>query len=666
MKITNLAIVAASIFWGWQMGWWVLAIPFALLIAIAPWTPAKWDFSLRDFRWIAGFCTTILAVIGVYLAIAGQDPYFIYKLLQWLPCIFAPLILAQTYASGESIDLLILVFGQKKTKQFENPDRFQIPLTSLYFALLIVAASAANTRSIFFYLGMFALVALALWSSRAKRFSIGIWLCVLLVAGSVGFVTQIGINNVMNALEQYAIEWYGQQIMRKESDPFKKDTAIGDIGQIKLSSHILFRVAIDKQNVPIRLRESTYNRYQASTWLATNPQFTSLEPNPDRITWQFTPKDIPHSFLTISETSRKNKMLLKLPQGAFQIGQLPVDKLLKNQYGTTEVQGTSGSISYQVQFPLKIESGIELDSSPSNDDLYVPEGEKAALDRIVQELALQGESPKEVLRRVGSFFNRNFRYSLNNSVAKDKRSTALSTFLLNDRSGHCEYFASAAALLLRDVGIPTRYAVGFFVSEFSPLENQYVVRGRDAHAWVLAYINGTWQEFDTTPPDWTSLEKASASQWEFISDLWALLSFKLSEGWQYFTNSDLIKYWWWTILPILLLLRLFNRKKRIGGVKTQKRSLKVTTKQDRMLADSDFTAIEQALNSRGFFRNPSESLKHWLEKIDIGSLNQELGGVVELYYRDRFDPLGITPLEKEHLKVSIKNWVNSLRARAIE
>lgn len=70
-------------------------------------------------------------------------------------------------------------------------------------------------------------------------------------------------------------------------------------------------------------------------------------------------------------------------------------------------------------------------------------------------------------------------------LGQDQKTTPLSTFLLKNRSGHCEYFATATTLLLREVGIPARYAIGFSVSEFSPLENQFIVRGRDSHAWTL-------------------------------------------------------------------------------------------------------------------------------------------------------------------------------------
>ena len=72
----------------------------------------------------------------------------------------------------------------------------------------------------------------------------------------------------------------------------------------------------------------------------------------------------------------------------------------------------------------------------------------------------------------------------------------------NARAGHCEYFAASTTLLLRAAGIPARYATGFAVMEYSPLEAAFVVRARHAHAWSRAWNGERWVDLDTTPPSW--------------------------------------------------------------------------------------------------------------------------------------------------------------------
>ena len=81
-------------------------------------------------------------------------------------------------------------------------------------------------------------------------------------------------------------------------------------------------------------------------------------------------------------------------------------------------------------------------------------------------------------------------------------SDPLAYFLFNRRKGHCEYFASAMAVMLRTLGIPARLATGFQSGVFNPITELWLVRASDAHTWVEAWIAGQgWTTFDPTPPD---------------------------------------------------------------------------------------------------------------------------------------------------------------------
>ncbi|HEU5336841.1 MAG TPA: transglutaminase domain-containing protein, partial [Terriglobales bacterium] len=76
----------------------------------------------------------------------------------------------------------------------------------------------------------------------------------------------------------------------------------------------------------------------------------------------------------------------------------------------------------------------------------------------------------------------------------------IADFLFVRKRGHCEYFASAMAIMLRTQGIPARLVNGFRGGEFNDLTGNYLIRGRDAHSWVEAYIPGYgWTTFDPTP-----------------------------------------------------------------------------------------------------------------------------------------------------------------------
>jgi len=76
----------------------------------------------------------------------------------------------------------------------------------------------------------------------------------------------------------------------------------------------------------------------------------------------------------------------------------------------------------------------------------------------------------------------------------------VANFLFERKQGHCEYFASSMALMLRTLRIPARVVNGFISDEFNDLSGNYVVRARNAHAWVEVYFPGYgWVTFDPTP-----------------------------------------------------------------------------------------------------------------------------------------------------------------------
>ncbi|QDT16981.1 transglutaminase family protein [Alienimonas californiensis] len=91
-----------------------------------------------------------------------------------------------------------------------------------------------------------------------------------------------------------------------------------------------------------------------------------------------------------------------------------------------------------------------------------------------------------------------FGYSLDLSV-QDPTIDAVEDFLANKRVGHCEYFATALALMLRDRDIPSRVVTGFKGGDLNGATRRLEVQQRHAHAWVEGHVNGRWTTFDPTP-----------------------------------------------------------------------------------------------------------------------------------------------------------------------
>jgi hypothetical protein len=141
---------------------------------------------------------------------------------------------------------------------------------------------------------------------------------------------------------------------------------------------------------------------------------------------------------------------------------------------------------------------------------------------LAREITQVGTTPYEKANLIESYLRRNYRYTLNLTWTPGPQ--PLTMFLFEAKTGHCEYFASAMAILARAAGIPTRLVNGFQMGEFNPVGSDYIVRESDAHSWIEAYIPGLgWTEFDPTPPDLRPAATDIAAQLGHYADAMELL-----------------------------------------------------------------------------------------------------------------------------------------------
>jgi transglutaminase-like putative cysteine protease len=142
------------------------------------------------------------------------------------------------------------------------------------------------------------------------------------------------------------------------------------------------------------------------------------------------------------------------------------------------------------------EAALKRDT-PAPDPAYL---ELPEMDGRVAALAARvvanAPTPYEKALAIEEHLRTQYAYTLEMVAADDP----IPFFLFQRKKGHCEYFASAMAVMLRTQGIPSRIVNGFRNGELSDVTGSYIVRGRDAHSWVEAFIPGRgWVEFDPTP-----------------------------------------------------------------------------------------------------------------------------------------------------------------------
>ncbi|MFZ0277149.1 MAG: DUF3488 and transglutaminase-like domain-containing protein [Candidatus Sulfotelmatobacter sp.] len=158
---------------------------------------------------------------------------------------------------------------------------------------------------------------------------------------------------------------------------------------------------------------------------------------------------------------------------------------------------------YEADSDISTPSPGELRAAGNNLPQFAPAYlQLPKLDQRIPQLAAQIASSSsnnyDKATAVERYLQSHYAYTL--QLPRSLVADPLANFLFERKQGHCEYFASSMAVMLRTLGIPSRVVNGFRSDEFNDVTGYYVVRGKNAHSWVEAYFPGYgWVTFDPTP-----------------------------------------------------------------------------------------------------------------------------------------------------------------------
>jgi len=166
--------------------------------------------------------------------------------------------------------------------------------------------------------------------------------------------------------------------------------------------------------------------------------------------------------------------------------------------------------------------------------LELPENLDPIVAKTAREVLVGPTDPWKQALQCQIWFQNNFEYGFGYDFSKAKDPVA--EFLTNKPAAHCELFAASMTLMLRTQGIPARYVNGFVCVEQAYSQDYYVVRVRDAHAWVEVWDGKAWRTLDPTPPSAIQPPKG-----------WGGWFDKMREAFNYYTR-DLDKLDWRAVL----------------------------------------------------------------------------------------------------------------------
>jgi len=689
MKLPPLLLGATLVFWGWQTGLFHVGALLAIVFEATQLSKFRWDSTEDELNRLWNLVSVIFLAAAVFAFTSNEGPVAFGEmfdnpglntsriagessqktaasLIQWMPMIFFLFLMAVTLSRQSTVKLKVLsLIARRHAPGQPLPPMAnrEIHIGWVYFAVCLVSSSINSRSDRSFFAGLATLTIWALWTRRGRRFSIPVWAVAAVAASLMAYWGQSRLGELRVLMDSFTPQW-GWRVGGRRTNPDQDRTAIGQIGRLKGSGRIVVRITPEQDSVvPTLLRTATYRYYRSPNWIAGRyrdeidiaNRFDTVVAEGHVGDWQLR-EAIGDQQIQIATYLEGGNDLLPLPMQVTRLENLSVFTLRTNGLGVVMAEGPG-----VVVFDALYGPGGSIDSGPIDEaDLQVPPRELPAVQQVIEEMHLDGLDRAHQLRAISAFFQNHFEYSLWQGLRfqRDELPTPLSRFLLDHRKGHCEYFATATVLVLRELGIPARYTVGWAVEEASG--RGYVVRERHAHAWCIYYDEDdhAWHEFDTTPASWVREEERRASMFEFLSDFWQRIKFEFAK-WRW-GQSNLKDYVWWIIGPMLvfLLYRLLRRK---PGERGRKRSSGSGRMPEQLGLDSEFYLLERKLGELGFIRLPGETQAKLIERAvrdgRVSALREVLYAMLRAHYRLRFDPKGLTPEEREALALRVRDTV---------
>ncbi|MDZ7685119.1 MAG: transglutaminase-like domain-containing protein [Gammaproteobacteria bacterium] len=574
----------------------------------------------------------------MFLVSNRAEYHFITSLIQWLPILFFPLVVVLAYSTTERMPLDVLFYSLRRQKE---PVNQSWDMSWVFFGLLIVAAGATRDGESWYLVVAATLIFGALLRVRPSRYSGNLWLLLAMVTFLAGTLAHHSIRATHLEVKELSRRWLAEFIDSR-TNPMKTKSAIGTIGRLKTSDKIEFRIKTKDGGPPPRLlQEATYDSPSGTDWLVLNPGFEVVEPVAD-FTWRFRERVRQEARANIYLEFDRENALVPVPANVTEIFDLPAIDIRKSRFGSIQARQLVASPGFEVAW----HGNQSINDPPDRTDLFVPPEYQPTLEHLLPE---EAGSATDARHRVFELFQ-NFQYSLYQDLPRHR--DPLVHFLTEGRAGHCEYFASAAVLALRQLGVPARYAVGYSVQEYDQTIDMYVVRKRHAHAWAIAWIDDRWQVVDTTPQVWSAVEAGESGPLQPIADLASNGIFMLQLWWskQRLEDYETELYIIGGILVVILIWRIATSEQvrmRVADNDADE------AQSYRPGFDSPFFRLASHLEAAGYTRERGETFERWVRRIG----HDELSSLVRRHNRLRFDPRGASSEAKAALDHEVDAWL---------
>jgi transglutaminase-like putative cysteine protease len=489
------------------------------------------------------------------------------------------------------------------------------PLSPPFFALASLVACGMTRSGVLYVAGVLMFVATVLRAFGAEAHG-GPRLRDLdraraassLAGAATGVALALSLILLLPPAEAVARRWVMQSPLSPAVSGLSDGIRLSRTTNIETSDEIVLRV---RGPAPDLLRGFVHTQYRNGRWTrAVAPRIRAVH--------GLAARPPPGLRVSLTPVTTAEQYLIPLQASAVW---LAADHAVVDQYG--QWRAPRGELAAASSFGLDGEQPVEAPGPP---DTAVPPDVAAALADLARAWAPPGP-PAQRLASLVAHLRDGFTYSLH--TQRRTNGDPVVDFLLHERRGHCEFFASALALLARVSGIPARIVTGYRVHEQNRFGGYRVVRERDAHAWVEAFLDGRWTTHDPTPPSFLEEEAAR-------TPLLAALADWIGARWAESDPATALRPVAALAIPLLggwLAIRLVRRRRE------RERAASAVQGSDLPWPAAD--ELLRSLARRGWPRQPWESLEAYCRRLRAAAPVAPCAQSLDAYARHRYG--GVAP-----------------------
>lgn len=403
-----------------------------------------------------------------------------------------------------------------------------------------------------------------------------------------------------------AHSWMVRQIMlaARPRSGFTTRIWLGSLQGLLLSDEVVLRLRGPRADY---LRGHVYTEYYGGRWAAGPRDFLVVKSLPRALS------NVEPERQTVVELVEDDPERYFLPLGAAEVA-VPVGRAGVHRTGIVAPLAADPVDRYWFH-----QDGPRAHAvvGPTDRDVFIEPYLARQLARVSDRLTRHaGTDVARQLRAIERGLQTEYGYSL--TFERSGEHDPVVGFLLHDRTGHCEYFASAMVLISRARGIPARLVGGYRVAEFNELGGYYIVRQRNAHTWVEAWVPGEgWRTYDPTPAAELSRSMPTTTPWtSAVGDLartgWAALVRWLDQRTPLEFVGSLL-----TLVVLAIVARWLRARRQRAAA------------DDGWRAEPPlecFVRLAEALAQRGLTREAHEPIEALARRVQRSELPAELRG----------------------------------------